>query len=1149
MPQFEVRLFGVPEFRYDGAPWPLKSALRRCIELLALCIAHAGKPLSRESICGHLWPDAPREEALANLRRHLSRLAAALPPEGKAALKIERLFLRWAAGDDVVADVAEFERLSSDAAEYDRAIARYGGDFLAGIDEDWVIPLRERYRTSVVQMSQTLGVLALRNRDFLAARAHGERALELGDWREDSLRVLMTALYALGDRTGALAAYERFADALEAEMQVSAMPETIALRDAIAADIPLPETLEDVPTAPPHEDEHPMVGRDGELTQLRSAWDRAARGAGNTIFVGGEAGIGKSRLMRALAQVVDEAGGRALWGHASPDSTAAYQPLTDVIKAGLPAIARDDIDDVWLASVAGVVPEVARLRPAASALAEIDADRGAQRLREAFTRTIEAIARRRPTLIVIEDLHWADSDTLDAVAYLARRVRGSHVLLALTHRSEETPLAHPLREMRRTLLGEHRASTLALSSLAPDAVRRLVAHAVADVPDSVAEGLTRASGGNPLFLTQLLRSLAEQGVGAAEASYASGMDELIERRLERLAPEARAALDVGALIDERFTLEELAATLRADEAAVSESVDKLLDGRYLRWTSLPGFSLTFSHQLLRDAVVRRIPGRGREALHRRIAAVLQQTRSGDASAVPTIARHFELGGQGVEAFGLYLRAAEAAAAVYAPTSSLEMASLALRAAPTERERFAALRLACAAHHVIGSVTPAYEGDIDALLASSTKLGADERFEAILAQSAYLHRLTVHERLDPVMAELERLARESNDPSKLLRAHEQKGYMYFMRGQLREAIAAFDEALQQAAIDTISAFKIRSQRTSCYLRSGDRERAVAEFATLETLAAQIDDPRTDVLLGIAQQNLAIVMEDHAMFEAAGRRLLSGAERTGELSPMSVGLGCLAHAAYQRGDIVEGRERTRRQAEFMEQHGIVLNLVTMRMNFAVVERELGNIDEAIELWEDGLAHCERSKQQSGIAVCLINIGEALVSRGEWQKALPLLRRAYAVTVASGERRLHVDALAALGWAQHLAGQRSAGLLNLYEAVEERRRNQSWRLLANDLCTLIECLLSQGSHDEAGQRAEELRAIYARGRDKVLYAPRVCLTLAKVAESLGDDMLGRRYRFEGETIAKELLAKIPDEHTRENYAAMSFNRELLRKTVGIP
>lgn len=1133
MDLLEIRLLGEPSCTLGGKPWPVRG-LRRAFEVVALCALARGRPIARETAAAQLWPDVDREDARANLRRHLSRLRELFPAHCYP-IACDHRAIRWNDAAHVWVDVIEFERLSANAQSQDAAMAIYHGDLLEGVDEDWVFGHRERLRSSAVGISYRLATQALASGDYAPARDHAQRTLDLGEWREDALRVLMKALYGTGDRLGALAAYDRFAQMLLADVGVKPMTETVALREAIVADVPLPPTPAQG-AAHRTVGAHPLVGRENELERLLADWDRAKRRAGTTVFIGGEAGIGKTRLTSALAAAVSDDEGSVFFGHAPPDGSSAYQPLVDVMRAVLPFVAQS-VEDRCLHALVDIVPEVASLRP--SLQSSDAAPLTTERLHHAFASVLEAAAALRPLLIVLEDLHWADRETLDAVAYLARRMRGMRALVVITHRSEETPLAHPLRALRRRLIAEHRASIVPLVPLDAAAVHAIAAQFLpeAERASSAREAL-HATGGNPLFVLQYFRDRLEGGDGSQAAG--ESVENVIAARLARLPSEARTLFAIAALIDVRFTIEELAEVSGSDEAAVQQAVDVLLDRHYVRWWSQPNFALTFAHDLLRQGALAG-DGAKNAPLHRRIARTLETTRTLDRSTQLLIARHYELAGEAAEAYARYSSIANAAVSV-APAFAIETARAAHRVAAGDAERFEALEIAARAHAVVGGATEPYENDIAAMAELAQRLDDAKRFAVLLHEADFCSRQSDTTRMHEVAERLLALAQESGKADQLARAYEERGRCKIQVGDLRDGIKEYQNSIAFSEAGTLDEFRRRAYLVNCIARLGDSERAKALFSELEIQLASISDPRAELWLGIAHQILAIVLEQTDVFEAAGNRLVTASDRVGAMATRVVGLSLLAQAAFRRLEVEKGRALVREVFEAIDRYDIMINSIAMGNNLTLAEREIGNIDYAIEAWERSHDAAQRAHLSSAMVCALINGAEAKLERGEAHASVAMARRALDLTRRSGERRLLIDGEVTLGEALVATGRRAEGLTLLRRVVEEREITGSMRSLSNDLSILIESLVDAGETADLARYAERLKQLYALGRDRVTFPSRVCGALALAAAALGDTAAAARYRFEGRTIVRQILEKLPDDGTRAGFATMRFNRRLM-------
>jgi len=334
-----------------------------------------------------------------------------------------------------------------------------------------------------------------------------------------------------------------------------------------------------------------LLERDRPLAELSSAVDRALDDCGGVVAVVGEAGIGKTSLLDALArQVADRV--RILW--AGCEALFTPRPL-------------------------GPLHDIA---------SELDIDPDAPR--ERLFPAVLAAARRVPTLLVVEDVHWADHATLDLLKYLSRRIARAPLLLALSYRDDEIGPDHPLI----SLLGEAGAplQRIALAPLSREAVESLA---------SGRTGVFELTGGNPFYVTEVLDS--------EQAGIPPMVRDAVLARAAKLTPEARQVLEIASLVPGRAELELLDAADEAIEAAARCGIVRIENG-----------AIVFRHELARRAIEDSISDLRRTPMHRAILAQLIARRE------PSLARraHHAAGARDAEAILRFapLAAAEAAKA-------------------------------------------------------------------------------------------------------------------------------------------------------------------------------------------------------------------------------------------------------------------------------------------------------------------------------------------------------------------------------------------------------------------------------------------------------------------------------------------------------
>ncbi|HEY5856084.1 MAG TPA: AAA family ATPase [Aldersonia sp.] len=353
--------------------------------------------------------------------------------------------------------------------------------------------------------------------------------------------------------------------------------------------------------------EAPFVGRARELAQLRAAAVSAVAGGGRLVLVSGPAGIGKSRLADAAAQIAAEYSIPAARGYAVDD-------------AGMPAL--------WpWHRVARDVPALAEPLSAAT-----DTGAGASRF-AVFTAATDALhdaARGSGLTVVLEDLHWADRTSLLLLRHLVADPANSRVLVVATLRDPEAQT--PLAELLPDLLRAREALTLPLAGLTTTDLRRWLA--VTDRSDDLAEGLQRSTGGNPLLVRMLLDSPDTSVLDPAANPQAR---RLALGQIARARTQTRAVLNAASVLGERMDPPTLAGMLDVAPGQIAAALDeaaaigaaRCIDGRW-----------AFTHALVRDAVYAEIPPSSRIALHREAAEAL--SGRGDADALAgLIAGHWQ----------------------------------------------------------------------------------------------------------------------------------------------------------------------------------------------------------------------------------------------------------------------------------------------------------------------------------------------------------------------------------------------------------------------------------------------------------------------------------------------------------------------------
>jgi DNA-binding NarL/FixJ family response regulator len=359
-----------------------------------------------------------------------------------------------------------------------------------------------------------------------------------------------------------------------------------------------------------------FVGRRAEMGALSDALARARDGAPSTVLIGGEAGVGKSRIVEEFTRRVGDTAHVLIGGCVDLGADGLpFAPLTAALRGLLHEIGADGIRGL----LPGIdAPELARLLPSLGGReAARDAPSARPRLFEELLTLLENLARDRPAVLVVEDAHWADRSSRDLLDFLVRNQQAMpSLLLVVTYRADELDRVHPLRSMLAQLRRVRWVEQLQLHRLSrPDVVaqmRGLLGH---DPEPALVESIFGRSEGNPLFVESLLAY-----ADGSPADLPESLRDLLLAPVHRLSPETRQVMMVAATGGVRLPHALLAAASGLADAALTYLLRPAVAANVL---TVEGDTYVFRHALIREAIAAdRLPGE-RVRLHTRYAEALE----------------------------------------------------------------------------------------------------------------------------------------------------------------------------------------------------------------------------------------------------------------------------------------------------------------------------------------------------------------------------------------------------------------------------------------------------------------------------------------------------------------------------------------------
>jgi DNA-binding CsgD family transcriptional regulator len=395
-------------------------------------------------------------------------------------------------------------------------------------------------------------------------------------------------------------------------------------------------------------DHHAIVGRESELEMLHACFERAVSGDGSLVLISGEAGIGKTTLVRDLIHHAEAQGALVLSGGCYDlTTTPPYGPWKEVFRS------------LELPDGQHGVPEILRQDD----LADDELKKAAQ-----FEQTrsfITGISQRQTLVVILEDLHWADQSSLELLRYLTRTLTGQRLLLIATFRTDELAHDHLLNQTLSILARETDSARIELRRLSRDEVEQLmVASCSLTGADQrrLVDFLVTTGGGNPLFIHELLRTLEADGLLSSSGEDARLADlgsvrvppllrHVIGRRLNRLSEETINALQIAAVVGQDVPLVLWSTVNGLSEDQLAQVVDEATAMHILE--DLPsGTGVRFSHALVRAAMYESLSLPRRRVWHRRTAETLSEI---PGSSPDNVAHHFQEAGD-IRAVEWYVRA-------------------------------------------------------------------------------------------------------------------------------------------------------------------------------------------------------------------------------------------------------------------------------------------------------------------------------------------------------------------------------------------------------------------------------------------------------------------------------------------------------------
>lgn len=745
---------------------------------------------------------------------------------------------------------------------------------------------------------------------------------------------------------------------------------------------------EEVAVAEEREFQAQLVGREGEMAELQELLHLATLGEGQTVLISGEAGIGKTRLVGELSKQAKTKKIRTLIGRCLHKMRSyPYQPFVEAIQEYFQIKGVDGVHrlEVFLDQRA---PELKAQSSVLKIFLNLEGQEHAQvvnreELLQAINKLIERVAMERPLILFVDDLQWADEDTLSLFHYTARWIRRSKVLLVGTYRPEDVSLpgeeeTQLLPQARREMSREGLLQEIPLERLRGEHLAPMVDSLFpkAEFGQDFYRTLFIETEGNPLFVLETLKLMKAEGIIFRDngtyclrqspecLAIPSKVQDVIKRRLQRLDEQEREVLELASVEGEIFNSATIAECLNLNKVIILKMLQRLEREHHVIHTVERRYR--FDHAKIRDLLYQDILPELRTEYHLIVGGHLRAHFAEDEQVIPQIAHHLVEGGDFKGSLPFLIKAGERAKRVFANAEA------------------------------IGHFTKALE-----ILG---QLSWDDTQERTMSMASIQEGL---------------------------------GDIYALTGRHQEAVEAFTSALDLEGLP--------SERCSCLMRktSGVQERQGAFDEALSALqkAQECVEPMVQEAPG--RQEMGRIFIDRGAVhykmgevEKAEEEIQKGLallEGTEAFRHQAAGYHYLGVVSRSRGDYQRAVQMHQRSLELREKIGDRWGIALSYNNLGIAYKNQGKRDEATQMYQRCLEIFEQIGYKLGVAGLYNNLGSLAQDRGNYEKAREMFQRSLAIREEIGNRHGVAMSLTNLGLVHLESGDYAKACEHLQKSLE--------------------------------------------------------------------------------------------------------------------
>lgn len=729
-------------------------------------------------------------------------------------------------------------------------------------------------------------------------------------------------------------------------------------------------------------DEEVFIGREKEFLRLKEELNKVENGSSSTIFIIGEAGVGKTRLANELGDHAKDNGFQFFSGKAHFETSDPYLPFKRAFRKFFKK-SETTPDFGFGVNMISMHGSKVENRDA------FDARRKASFFEAA--KELKKLAEDKPVLLFLDDMQWADRASLQLLYYLSLNLEEAPVLLLTAYRPEEVNNGHFLKEIKNRLIREDRSLFIKLEPFDASLTKKMVKTIINyDTPPSkFMDLLYKLTNGNPLYVKEFLRRMVEEGtidpikgvypLTESDFRIPKMIQGVVKRKIDSLPSEASKLLQLGSIIGDEIPFDLLLEASQLNEIDILDQIDVLL-GSKLWVEDQEGDRFLFTHQSVQLTSYRNMGRHRRRRLHKYVAKKIEKVYEENLKyCYPKLAYHYEHSGEIEKAVVNYMDAGREAEKVYALEDAIEM----------------------------------YEKCLEL---------TDEESSGIDEIEIYEHLGDIHKILGDYKdsrLNYQKVITSSESTKNISRSYRKIATTWLKQGEFRKTHRSIEKGLSKVKEGSKENCKLLNIKGWALMQEGKNDKAKQVFLEAEEMADKKGclDSKGDALHNLGTINIRLgeyKIGQKNLEEATRIR-----EKSGDEEGLARSLNNLGIIYEDWGELDKALEAYEKSLSVQKKIGMKEGIATVYVNMGILQGIKGNNTEAEDLFEKSHDMFKRIGDKRGIALSLSNLGKLHIRKGMIERSLELNKKCKELSNKIGYKRAVAMSLNHMGEAYHLLG----------------------------------------------------------------------------------------------------------------------------------